>query len=1185
MFKKLIQFEVFYQLKQRAFPIFAILFLALGIFVGRQGFAPTGVSFNAVYQVYFYTNIFTLGSVFITMFFAISAMLRDKQHDMESLIYSSSITKTQYFWSRFVGTFIFSVLAFSPFILGYFLGVNFSDLDPSRINDFQLMTYLQPLFYIVIPNIFICSTVIFSVSTITKNSTATYVSAVFIYMLYFVSSIFLNSPIMAQAVPASPESMALAAIADPFGIAAFIEQTQYWTPFQKNTQLLSFSGLFLKNRVIWILVSIGFLLATYKIFSFRKITKKVKKETKINNEKQELLDYKPIKGFHNFKAQRLAFFALLKIELKSVFRSLPFIAVLLMWIFIVFSELYSTVISGGEYGVSVYPFTNKLIDLFVDPLLVFSLILIVFYSSEIVWKERGLNFNLILDATPVKNWALFLSKFSALLLLPIILITSGILMSMAFQVSLNYTNFELGVYASLFYYHGIQIVVFCMIAFFVNSLVKNKYMGMGIFGFIVLLSLNSGFLGLVHPLTSLGFLPRASYNNMNEYYGNSSLFDHLALYWVAFGLLLVILSFKVWNRGVVATFTTKVKRLKYGWSKLQKLAFIFFILVFVGAGSLVIYNTNIVNVYDTASDQLEFRENYERQFKQYESLERPYPTSKKTKVAIYPDQKRYSIKANYILKNKSDQPLSEIFITERIALENIAIENATLIQQDTNYGIYLFEFKNALQPNDSVKFTYELKKTLKGYDEDNSIVNNGSYITHRNFEPILGYSSGFEISNRLERQKRGLPKRIVAQELAAHIVSEDVKNEKIRFETIVSTSKTQTALSSGTLLKEWSENGRNYYHYKSENKILPTIGYFSANYETQKTVHNGISIEQFYDANHDFNIDEIENSIKQTLDYCQENFGAYNFDHVRIAEIPSHWSFGGFAHPGVISMVEDRLYLANVSDSETFNLVAKRTIHEVAHQWWGHTLSAKPVAGGSLFVEGFAKYTEAVVMEKLYGKKALYELSQNARRRYFSGRSFASSIEPPIYMVTSQSYIAYGKAYTVLMALRDLIGEKQVNQVLKTLTDKHRNINKLAVNSIELLDEIYKVTQQEQHTLIDDWFKRVITYDLGITESSYKQLSNGQFEVRFKVNANRTQMLNTGDTKTIGIDEPIQIGLFRKHPSLISKEDTILYLKPHQITKDSQVFKIIVDELPSHIAIDPYGSRSEERLTDNVVRL
>ena len=98
MFKKLLQFEVFYQVKQRAFPIFAVLFLFLGVFVGRQGFAPTGINYNSVYQVYFHTSLFTLGSVFIIMFFAISAMLRDKQHNMELLIYSSSIQKVHYFW-------------------------------------------------------------------------------------------------------------------------------------------------------------------------------------------------------------------------------------------------------------------------------------------------------------------------------------------------------------------------------------------------------------------------------------------------------------------------------------------------------------------------------------------------------------------------------------------------------------------------------------------------------------------------------------------------------------------------------------------------------------------------------------------------------------------------------------------------------------------------------------------------------------------------------------------------------------------------------------------------------------------------------------------------------------------------------------------------------------------------------
>ncbi|MFT5752281.1 MAG: ABC-2 type transport system permease protein [Dokdonia sp.] len=43
--------------------------------------------------------------------------------------------------------------------------------------------------------------------------------------------------------------------------------------------------------------------------------------------------------------------------------------------------------------------------------------------------------------------------------------------------------------------------------------------------------------------------------------------------------------------------------------------------------------------------------------------------------------------------------------------------------------------------------------------------------------------------------------------------------------------------------------------------------------------------------------------------------------------------FGGFAQPGVISVVEDQLYFSDVSNKETFNVVVKRVIHEVAHQW------------------------------------------------------------------------------------------------------------------------------------------------------------------------------------------------------------------------------------------------------------
>lgn len=1186
MFKKLLQFEVFYQYKQRAFPLFVLLFTALGIFVKRQGYAPTGVNFNSGYQVFYHTSIFALGSVFIIMFFAVIAMLRDKQHNMEGLIFSTSVKKAQYFWSRFFGTFTFSVLAFSPFILGHFLGNYFSDLDPERIADFQIISYLQPWLYIVLPNVFICTALVFSVSTLTKNSTATYVSAVFIYMLYFVSSIFFNSPIMAQSVPASPESMAMAAIADPFGIAAFLEQTQFWTPYQKNTQMISFSGYFLINRLVWVGIALVILLSTYGLFSFRKIAKKTKKQKKIKVDKTPLRAYKPLETFNNLKAHFSAFKTILRLELKSTFKSLPFIAVLAIWIFIVFSELYSTLVNGGSYDVNVYPFTNQLMDLIVVPLSIFSLILIVFYSAEIVWRERYLNFNAIIDATPTKNSVFFLSKFFAILFLPVILITTGILMCIIFQIALGYTNFEFGLYASLYYHHGLQLAIYVMIALFINSLAKSKYIGMGVFGLIVVLCTKSGALGLEHPLTSIGFMPRVLYTNMNGFYRGTTLFNHLAMYWLAFGLLLTVLSFKIWNRGAIANFSTKLKHLFTNWTLNQKVSVSILIAAFVGFGGLVFYNLNIVSEYNTRNDRLDFSENYERKFKKYKVIERLYATSRKTRVDIFPSERTYHITADYMLKNKSDHPLTELFITERVPLESIAIENARLVTHDTIFGTYLFEYNQPLQPNDSVSFSYKLKKEVNGYKQDRSIVNNGTYINRmENFEPILGYTTSFEISNSAERKRRNLPKKVRENVSDSHIVLEDSKYEKIRFETIISTANDQTAISSGRLIKQWTENNRNYFHYKSNSKILPEIGYISAKYASKKLDYKGISIEQYYDAAHDFNIEEIEKSVKETLDYCQDNFGAYPFDHLRIAEVPGYWPFGGFAHPGTISMVEDRLYLLDISDKETFNLVAKRTIHEVAHQWWGHTLTAKPVSGGTLFVEGFAKYTEAVIMEKLYGKSAVYTLSENVRSRYFSGRSFANGIEPPVYMVDGQSYISYGKALTVMLALRDLIGEKQVNQILKTITDRHRYTNRLEANTIEFLQEVYQVTPTAYHSLIDDWFKKVITYDLSIENATTKALPNGTFEVTVTVKSKRLETIANGETKPIAINEPIKIGVFTEHPSEIKNDSSVLHYESSQINKEMTEIVITVKEQPSYIAIDPYGTRSDENLIDNVFRV
>jgi len=46
-----------------------------------------------------------------------------------------------------------------------------------------------------------------------------------------------------------------------------------------------------------------------------------------------------------------------------------------------------------------------------------------------------------------------------------------------------------------------------------------------------------------------------------------------------------------------------------------------------------------------------------------------------------------------------------------------------------------------------------------------------------------------------------------------------------------------------------------------------------------------------------------------------------------------------------------------------------------------------------------------------------------------------------------------------------------------------------------------------------------------------------------------------------------------------------LYYQSNQISHELTEIKMNVKEKPSYIAIDPFGTRSDENLTDNTIRL
>jgi hypothetical protein len=1185
MITELLKFEFTYQRKLWALPVAVILFFLTGFQIGGQAFATGLVNYNAPYQISYYTSLFTLGAVFAIMFFVINGLLRDSTYRMQEIIFSTGVKKYHFFISRFSGVFLFSLLAVSPLLLGMISGTLIVDLDPERLAPISPTLYFWNWLIFVLPNVFICSAFIFTVGLLSKNRMSIYASAVLIYVLYFVCSFYFNSPILADSTPTHTENMMLAALADPFGISAFMEQSKYLTPLQKNSVWVSLTGNLLLNRLLWITISFSFLGFAYRLFSFRALNQKKQKasdETKTDEEITKNIVYQPISPsrfgqrafWHSFLAQT-------KIGISQLLKSLPFQAMLVFITFIICSEFYSTLVEGGSYSESLYPITSILAGLNNTAIFIFGLLLIVFYSGEWVWKERCEDFYLILDATPASNASFFWSKASVLLSIPFLFITLEIGIAIAFQFMLDYAHIDIGTYLSLYYYQGIPLVFYILLTLFIQTLSPGKYLGMAISGIVIaVFGTNlSGYLGIEHPLLRIGYMPSITFSDMSGVSNNASAFHLISSNWIIAGLILAILALHVWQRGITGNFWEHAKQLLRGWTSRKLVPLSIFTLLFLCTSGVIFYKTNVEAEYLSSDSVLDRRAEYEKKYKHYEEEPWLYPISISTDVALFPFERTYSVDAVYTLANKSDTAVNRALFIEKKPITHIALERATLINQDSTHGIFEFEFNSPVLPGDSVKLTFSANGAHTGLRSGRDLVDNGSYVHLRDFSPYLGYTDNREITDKAERKKRGLPEREEEQPSAADFELMESGFGRVDFEATLSVPDTQTGISVGNLEEKWTENGRNYFRYKSAYPVAPMVTYHSAVYETEKEHYQGIRLEHYYHPDQDFNHQSIMNSMKQALDYAQAEFGDYPLDYLRVAEIPSYWNFGGFAASGTISLVEDRIYLLDQRRSDAFNLVAKVTIHEVAHQWWGYQLTPKNISGSGLFVEGFAKYTEAVVMEKHYGMPSLYQLSATANNTYFSGRSYASTPEQPLYLEQGEGYMLYGKSYMVMIALKELIGEKVLNRVLKKLVDRHKNEIDLTVTSVEFLDELYKVTPEKYHYLIDDWFKKIITYDLSIAEVSYSKQPDGVYEVTVNIDAKKFESVD-GIESEISMSEPIPIGLFSTHPSEALLDD-IIYLNPKTIVDGKQKLTFQTDKLPKYVSIDPYGTRTDLVRSDN----
>ncbi len=93
-------------------------------------------------------------------------------------------------------------------------------------------------------------------------------------------------------------------------------------------------------------------------------------------------------------------------------------------------------------------------------------------------------------------------------------------------------------------------------------------------------------------------------------------------------------------------------------------AALLFALLAVGSGSWYFYNAHVLNEYLDSKARRDIQANYERQFKQYESLLQPKVTAVDATINIYPERRSFDGNVRMTLQNKTTQPISQIHLTD-----------------------------------------------------------------------------------------------------------------------------------------------------------------------------------------------------------------------------------------------------------------------------------------------------------------------------------------------------------------------------------------------------------------------------------------------------------------------------------------------------------------------------------------
>ncbi len=1209
MLRELLAFEFKLQSRQIGFWVTLAIMLLVGTLASSVDWLTIGASggervkINGSFTVANFVGTISVLSIFFAAVFTVTGILRDDTHKALEIVHATPVMTRDMILSRMIVVWLTTCVCAGAAVLGYMFGQFMPWAPEDSYGPFNLLYYLHPFVLFIMVNALLITAIYTAVAVITRNRAIVYVSAV---GLLIVSSA-IDAVLTAQA-PDWARSLL-----EPFGGGAFNVVTEFWSAAERNTKMVALNSWFGANRLFATLLALGIFAAGY-IMSRRGIVTRRGKARKTDDVPMGAAPRRvdPVTPRLGFGHSLLAFWRRVRFEYVSTIRTTAMVILLsLAAVIFVFNLLL-----GDQFNPNpTLQTSSALVNLALGSLGLTMVIVMVFFGSDIIWRDRLAGFHKIMDATPVSNVSLLLAKWGALALLLLSIVAAGLLMAAGAHLITGETSVVPRTYIALgllnffivFFFQG-------MLVMFIQSFVPGRIIGMFVaagilIGVLIVLPQTPFY----HPVMSFGSASPGAFSEMAGFQGFKSFWFELA-YWGFAVVVLAMVSLWMWRRGLQVGLLDRLRalprRVNLASGAVAALALAGFV-----SFAVMNYRAFEANDYMNSAEREERTANFEKLV--IDSFDRPTPRITKVSVDVdfHPAKRTGLFNGTMVIDNPHDVAIERAFVTTRVPVERaeIEIEGATRVTGEEladelweEYEVADYAFTPPLQPGESRTVRFTTRYVEPTIASGSAVRTNGTFINNAAAMPIFGNLNGNFLTNPDKRKKFDLPER----ERWPERDDEDARryqlltsfagySDYVDFDARVCTDPDQVPVAPGKFVRAFSKDGQHCREYRAINPIHHFYSFVSARYEvrTEKwTGANGqtVDLEIYFHPEHDYNIDLMFRAMRQSFDTFTETFSDYQYAQLRIMEFP----YGSFAQAfaGTVPFSENIGFVqdpGSADDPTKVDFATYVTMHEIGHMWFAHQVVGAFAQGSNLLSEGLTENATMLAYEDLYGfEKARRMHEVRATQRYLTDRAFERDREPVLAEAEDQGYLNYNKTSWVMWGLRGYLGDDVVQPAVRRfLTEYAATKGAPYPTTLELIEIFKEDFPEEYHGLVDDYWNRITFWDMKVDGDIEVVPVGERFEVRVPVTMKKTyadpedgKETDVTELDDAELNEFLQVGFYSEDP----KDDlgaNPSALETVRVTQTDQVLTFTVDARPTHVVLDPKRLLIERNVGDNVAKV